>query len=83
MGKPVICSRTPGQTDVIVDGKNGIYVPPQNPEALRRAILDLLNHPEKAQSIGLAGQQSVLESFSLEKYTQRLRQYVEAAVSKS
>ncbi len=81
MGKPVICSRTLGQTDVISDGKNGLYVPPQDPDALRRAIVDLLNHPEKAQAVGLASRQSVLETLSLEKYTSRLQQYVEAAVS--
>ncbi len=81
MGKPVICSRTPGQTDVIVDGKNGIYVTPQDPEAMRQAIIDLLNDPEKAKSIGQAGRQSVLETLSLEKYTQRLSKYVEMAVS--
>ncbi len=81
MGKPVICSRTPGQTDVIVDGSNGVYVPPQNPEALRMAILDLLDNPEKAAAIGAAGRQDVLARLSLEKYTERLSTYIERAIS--
>src|SRR4029079_2076138 len=35
MGKAVICTRTPGQTDTIVDGETGIYVEPGDPGALR------------------------------------------------
>ena len=81
MGKPVICSRTPGQTDVIVDGKNGVYVPPQDVVALRQAILDMLNHPEKAQCIGLAGRQTIQEDMNLEKYSGRLSMYVKKAIA--
>ena len=40
--KPVLCSHTPGQADVVVQGKNGIYVNPQNLEELRAAIERLL-----------------------------------------
>ena len=36
MARPVICTRTTGQTDVIVDGATGIYVPPDDPAALPR-----------------------------------------------
>ncbi len=81
MGKPVICSRTPGQTDVIVDGKNGVYVPPQDVVALRQAILDMLNHPEKAQCIGLAGRQTIQDDMNLEKYSERLSMYVKKAIA--
>jgi hypothetical protein len=34
MGKAVICSRVPGQTDVVVEGENGRYVPVGDPSAL-------------------------------------------------
>src|SRR5205823_8678819 len=34
MSRAVICSRTPGQTDVIVDGETGLYVPTSDPQAL-------------------------------------------------
>ncbi len=83
MGKPVICSRTPGQTDVIVDGQNGMYVEPQNPQALRQAILDLLDHPEKARGLGEAGRQDVTAQLSLEKYTQRLKEYIDTVIDES
>jgi glycosyltransferase involved in cell wall biosynthesis len=77
MEKAVICSRTPGQTDVIVEGKNGLYVPPEDVDALRQAISGLLKEPQRAQCYGEAGRQTVLESMSLEKYVERLVKYVE------
>ncbi|NJN18387.1 MAG: glycosyltransferase family 4 protein [Oscillochloris sp.] len=79
MGKAVICSRTSGQTDVIVDGVNGMYVPSGDPIALRAAINHLLAHPDKAAQMGRVGRQLVEESQSLDRYTQRLATYVQAA----
>ena len=36
MGKAVVCTRTSGQTDVVVDGDNGLYVPPGDPSRCAR-----------------------------------------------
>ncbi len=41
MGKAVICSRIQGQMEFLDDGVNGIFVPPEDPQALREAILYL------------------------------------------
>jgi glycosyltransferase involved in cell wall biosynthesis len=83
MGKAVICSRTRGQTDVIDEGKTGVYVPPGDAAALRRAIQNLLGDPQKAQLIGEAGRQAVQDYMSLEKYTQFLNEFVQASVQGS
>lgn len=80
MERAVICTRTPGQTDVIVDGKTGVYVPPQDSIALRDAIETLLKRPREAQQMGQAGRQRVLEEMSLECYTRRLSGYVTQAL---
>ncbi|MEZ4681169.1 MAG: glycosyltransferase family 4 protein [Caldilineaceae bacterium] len=58
MGKAVICSGTPGQTDVVIEAETGLYVPPEDPEALRRAIEYLLAHPEEAIRMGQAGRRA-------------------------
>lgn len=79
MEKPVICTRTPGQTDVVVEGKTGRYVPPGDPHALRTAILDLLDQTETAREMGYAGRERVLDEMSLEQYTRRLLDYVKKA----
>jgi glycosyltransferase involved in cell wall biosynthesis len=76
MCRAVICSRTPGQTDVLVDGQTGLYVPPGDPTALRSAIQRLLAHPEDAERMGRAGRRLVEREMSLDGYVRRLRRYV-------
>lgn len=73
MAKAVICTRTPGQTDVVVEGQTGIYVPPSDPAALRAAILDLVENPQKAAHLGANGRRRVTESMNLAQYTRRLK----------
>jgi glycosyltransferase involved in cell wall biosynthesis len=78
MEKAVICSRIPGQTDVVLEGQTGLYVPPGDPMALRTAIERLLRHPEDAERMGRNGRQRILAEMSLECYTKRLAPYVRA-----
>jgi glycosyltransferase involved in cell wall biosynthesis len=76
MGKAVICSRTAGQTDVLTEGETGMYVAPGNPQALRAAILHLLNQPEQTKQMGRSGRHQTLQEMSLECYVERLKEYV-------
>ncbi|MBE0695366.1 MAG: glycosyltransferase family 4 protein, partial [Anaerolineaceae bacterium] len=75
MERAVICSRTPGQTDVIVEGETGMYVPPEDPAALRDAIQNLLDQPQKCVEMGIKGRQRILDEMSLECYVERLAAY--------
>lgn len=52
MGKCVIATKTIGQTDTIVDGETGVYVPPGDAGALRATIQRLLAAPDEARRIG-------------------------------
>lgn len=81
MGKAVICSRVKGQTDVIVDGETGLYVPPYDPSALRAAIETLLSRPELADRMGRQGRRLVEEAMSLEHYVERFRGIVEPVLA--
>lgn len=80
MEKAVICSGTPGQTDVVIDGETGIYVPPEDPAALRAAIDYLLANPEVAMRMGKAGRRRVEREMSLDCYTARLNGFVQNAL---
>jgi glycosyltransferase involved in cell wall biosynthesis len=79
MGKAVVCTRTPGQTDVIIEGETGRYVRPQDPQALRAAIDALLQDPQEADRLGRNGRRRVEEEMSLECYVARLSRYVRGA----
>lgn len=76
MGKAVICSRVPGQTDVIVDNENGRYVPVGDPSALREEISRLLAGPDEAARLGNNGRRLVENEMNLDQYVNRLADFV-------
>lgn len=76
MGKALVCTRTPGQTDVIVEGETGLYVRPQDAAAMRAAIDGLLQDPAAAERLGRNGRRRVEEAMSLDCYVERLSRYV-------
>jgi glycosyltransferase involved in cell wall biosynthesis len=79
--RAVICSRTPGQTDVIVEGETGLYVPPEDVAALRAAIQRLLDQPDEAARLGRNGRKLIEEQMNLEHYVERLKKVVEGVNS--
>lgn len=83
MGKAVICSRTPGQTDILVDGQTGLYVPPEDPDALRRAIRFLHQNPDEAARMGAAARRQVEAELDLRHYARRLAQIVQEEAARA
>ncbi|MCW5799583.1 MAG: glycosyltransferase [Nitrospira sp.] len=64
LNRPVIASRVGGIPEVLSHGRSGILVSPAKPGALAMAIRDLIEHPDKAVSIGMAGRVQVETEFS-------------------
>jgi glycosyltransferase involved in cell wall biosynthesis len=79
MGKCVIASKTRGQTDTIVDGVTGIYVPPGDPAALAHAIERMLGAPDEAARIGRAAREFIEREASLDIFVTRVTAAVHAA----
>jgi glycosyltransferase involved in cell wall biosynthesis len=80
MGKPVICSRTRGQVDVIQDGVTGIFVPVGDAKALRSAMLDLWNDPERTREMGRAARAYVEKHHALEKFCLDVKGAIDASL---
>jgi glycosyltransferase involved in cell wall biosynthesis len=80
MGKPVICSRTQGQVDVIQDGATGVYVPVGDPVALREAMLSLWNDPHRAHAMGARARAYVEEHHTLDQFALNVRTAAEASL---
>jgi glycosyltransferase involved in cell wall biosynthesis len=76
MERAVICSRTPGQTDVIVDGEHGLYVPTGDAAALRAAIERLLANPELSAQLGRNARRLIEARMCLEVYVAGLARHV-------
>jgi glycosyltransferase involved in cell wall biosynthesis len=81
MGKALICSLVPGQTDVVVEGENGRYVPSGDALTLRTEISRLLSHPEEAARLGANGRKLVESEMNLDLYAQRLAGYLDEVVN--
>jgi glycosyltransferase involved in cell wall biosynthesis len=71
--KPVIGCRIGAIPAVIDEGRDGLLVPYQEPEALARAIVGLLGEPQRRIEMGRAGQQKVMENYTWDIVAERVR----------
>jgi glycosyltransferase involved in cell wall biosynthesis len=81
MERAVVCSLTPGQTDVIEDGESGIYVTPEDPMAMRAAIMRLLDNPDEAVRMGRNARRVIDERMNLDAYVAGFRTHLAALES--
>lgn len=72
MARPIVCTRTRGQTDTIVESETGRYVPPADRLALRSVIDELLADPEQAARLGAAARSWAIHHADVEVYARRL-----------
>ncbi len=80
MGKPVICTRSKGQIDIIEDGVTGIYVPLGDSEAMRDAIESLWNDPERCERMGRAARAFIVKKHNMEQFVASIKREAERAV---
>jgi len=69
-GLPQITTREAG--DVVIDGVNGIIIPPNDPDALAAAIERLYRDRALAAKMGASGRERVVENFTWEHFRERL-----------
>jgi len=68
IGLPVVATDVGGVADLVVHGKTGLLVPPEDPRLLAEAILKLMLEPDAAIQMGIEGKQRSAH-FSLNKIT--------------
>lgn len=66
-GKPVIATDVGGCAEAVVHGETGLIVPPENPEALAGALIDLLSDCQRAKEMGAAGRARVEREFTVDR----------------
>lgn len=70
-GLPVVATRVEGTSELIIDGRTGLLVPPQSPHELASAIEKILSDPVQARSMGQSGRERALAEFSWQKMVDR------------
>ncbi|WP_029012352.1 glycosyltransferase family 4 protein [Niveispirillum irakense] len=65
MGRPVIVSNLGAVKETVIDGTTGLVVPPNDPDALAKAIQVVLDlDPLQRQAVGMDGMQHVRANFT-------------------
>lgn len=66
-GLPIVTTDTPGCREVIVDGEEGLLVPPKNVESLANAIERLIRQPNLRKQMGSKARERAIRLFSEEQ----------------
>ncbi|RKY26348.1 MAG: hypothetical protein DRP79_05045 [Planctomycetota bacterium] len=65
--KPIVATAVSGTTQAMIPGETGLVVPPRDSNALAEAIVQLLSHPEQAQTLGRAARQHIIAHYSAQQ----------------
>jgi spore coat protein SA len=66
-GVPVVATRVGGMSYTVEHGRTGFLVQPGDPNALAKAICELLENRARARQMGEAGRETAVEKFSWER----------------
>ena len=71
-GKPVIVAQAGGAAELFTHNQDAVGVSPGNPQALAQAIADLLQNPQKCQSLAENARQTVIQRFNDQRLGKQL-----------
>ncbi len=80
-GRAIVGSNAGGMAEMLVSEQFGRLVPPQQPQAIAHAILELLKNPELRQQLGRKARQKVLNEYSADRICQLQEASYERAIA--
>jgi glycosyltransferase involved in cell wall biosynthesis len=72
MELPVVSTNHSGIPEVIIDGVNGLLVPPAEAEPLAAVLAKLLDDPATRKKVGTKGRETIIETFTVERNVDKL-----------
>jgi len=79
---PVITADLPGVKELIKDGVNGMIVPPANPHALARAIMEFMEDRRRWKVMGQEGRRAAEAQFDLNKTVRETEELYQQLIKK-
>ena len=78
----IIATKVGGIPEVIENGKEGILIPTEDPEALAQAVIKLLEGRKLRVKLGLNAYKKVKEKYSIEVYTNNILDLYKLLINK-
>ena len=72
IGRPVITTDAPGCRETVVQGVNGLLVPPRDAEALKAAMERFILHPEQIAPMGEQSLRMVAEKYDVHRVNDQI-----------
>jgi len=81
-GLPVVCSNSGGNPELVVEGKTGYLVEPEDLEGLVARLKYLAENREEALAMGAAGRRRIETDFSVPAMTSNISKIYEEAIAR-
>ena len=72
METPVAATAVGGPAEIIADGREGLLLPPRDPEAWAAALAPLLANPEQRARMGRSGRERAVAAFGVDAHVARI-----------
>jgi glycosyltransferase involved in cell wall biosynthesis len=72
--RPVVATDVGGAREAVVEGETGYIVKPEDVETMAQRLISLLREPDRARTMGEAGNKRVKKHFSCEAQLQRVEE---------
>jgi glycosyltransferase involved in cell wall biosynthesis len=82
-GLPAVVSPVGGIPDIFEDGVHGFFVPPDEPEAVARALHRVLDSPALARTMGVRARETAERRFATEVIAKQIAEVLDEVVSAS
>lgn len=80
-GVPQVATDVGGTREAVADGETGLLVPPRDPQALARGVIELLRDPERRARMAEDGRRRHANLFSVDRMVEDTAKVYEAAVT--
>ncbi len=78
--KPVVGSRAGGVIEMVVEGQTGFTFPPGDSHCLAAHLATLLGEPALARTMGEAGYERLIQSFTMQQYMRNIHETYRAVL---
>jgi len=80
MGLPVISTRHAGTKEAVVENETGFLVDEGDYDTMADHMIKLLEDPQLAGKIGLAGRERIMEKYNLKDYIEKVQQLINKTI---